>query len=88
MHGMKIVVNNQEFETNPTGINTNIVFMGTVHSGTGLQENVYGFTEEQVIETAKELQKLNSDFNTVHIYGPYDFLCIKREHVGTYFLNG
>jgi hypothetical protein len=45
-------------------------------------------TEEQVIETAKELQKLNPDFNTVHIYGPYDFLCIKREHVGTYFLNG
>ena len=83
---MKIIVNNQEFETNPTGINTNVVFMGTVHSGTGIQENVYGFSIEQVIEVAKKLKKLNSDFNTVHVYSPYDFLCIKREHVGTYFL--
>ena len=83
---MKIIVNNQEFETNPTGINTNVVFMGTVHSGTGIQENVYGFSIEQVIEVANELKKLNSNFNTVHVYGPYDSFCIKREHVGIYFL--
>lgn len=83
---MKISVNDKEFETNPTGMNPNVIFMGTVHSGTGIQENVYGFTTEQVIETAKKLKELNSDFNTVHVYGPYDFLCIKREHVGTYFL--
>lgn len=83
---MKIIINNQEFETNPTGINTNVVFMGTVHSGTGIQENVYGFSIEQVIEVANELKKLNSDFNTVHVYGPYDSFCIKREYVGTYFL--
>ena len=86
MRGMKIIVNNQEFETNPTGINTNVLFMGTVHSGTGIQENVYGFTEQQVLETAKELKKLNSDFNTVHIYGPFDSFCIKREYVGVHFL--
>lgn len=83
---MKIIVNNQEFETNSTGINTNVLFMGTVHSGTGIQENVYGFTEQQVLETAKELKKLNSDFNTVYVYGPFDSFCIKREHVGVHFL--
>lgn len=86
MHYMRIIVNNQEFETNPTGINTNVVFMGTVHTGTGIQENIYGFSIEQIIEVANELKKLNSDFNTVHVYGPYDSFCIKREHVGTYFL--
>ena len=83
---MKIIINNQEFETNPTGINTNVVFMGTVHTGSGVQENIYGFTEQQVIETAKELKKLNPDFNTVHVYGPFDPFCIKREYVSVHFL--
>ena len=77
-----ITINNQQFENNPTGVNPNIVFMGTVHTGTGIQENVYGFTADQVLETAKQLKELNPDFNTVHIYGPYDFLCIKRNYVG------
>lgn len=79
---MAIMIGNQRFENNPTGVNPNTVFMGTVHTGTGLQENVYGFTVEQVVEVAKELKKLNNDFNTVHIYSPYDSLCIKRELVG------
>ena len=83
---MIITVNNQRFETNPTGANTNVVFMGTVHSGTGLQENVYGFSIDQVLYVARELKELNSDFNTVHVYGPYDSFLIKREHIGTYFL--
>ena len=77
-----ITINDQQFENNPTGVNPNTVFMGTVHTGTGIQENVYGFTSDQVVETAKKLKELNNDFNTVHIYGPYNFLCIKREYVG------
>lgn len=77
-----ITINNQQFENNPTGANPNTIFMGTVHTGSGIQESVYGFTKDQVIETAKKLKELNPDFNTVHIYGPYDFLCIKREYVG------
>ena len=77
-----LTIGDKTFNNNPTGIsNTNILFMGTVHTGTGLQEEVYGFTEDQVIETARKLKELNPDFNTVHVYGPYDFLCIKREHV-------
>ena len=77
-----ITINNQQFENNPTGVNPNTVFMGTVHNGAGNQENVYGFTEEQVVETAKKLKEIDSSFNTVHIYGPYGFLCIKREYIG------
>ena len=77
-----ITIGDKTFENNPTGVNTNMVFMGTVHTGSGIQENVYGFTADQVLETAKQLKELNPDFNTVHIYGPYDFLCIKREYVG------
>lgn len=77
-----ITIGDKTFENNPTGVNTNMVFMGTVHTGSGIQENVYGFTADQVLETAKQLKELNPDFNTVHIYGPYDFLCIKRDYVG------
>jgi hypothetical protein len=83
---MKITINNQEFETNPTGINSNLVFLGTVHSGTGKTETVFGFTEQQVIDMAKELQKLNKDFNTVHIYGPCNNGS-KRTYIGVRFLN-
>ena len=77
-----ITIGNKTFENNPTGVNPNVVFMGTVHNGAGNQENVYGFTEAQVVETAKKLREIDPSFNTVHIYGPYDFLCIKREYVG------
>lgn len=82
---MKIIVNNHEFETNPAGVNTDLMFIGTVHSGTGIQENVFGFTEEQVIEIAKELKKLNNDFNTVHIYSPVNKS--ERVYIGIRFLN-
>lgn len=70
-----------DFENNPTGMNTNLVWMGTVHTGTGIQENVYGFNEAQIIETAKKLKELNPDFNTVQIYGPCN-IGSKRTHVG------
>ena len=82
---MKIEINKQTFETNPTGMNEALVFKGTVHSGTGLQENVYGFTENHVIELAEELRKLNKDFTVVHIYSPYD-MDLKRKYVGVKLL--
>ena len=82
---MKIIVNNQEFETNPSGLNTSLLFMGTVHTGTSIQENVYGFSTEQIISFARQLKEANNDFNTVHIYRPCGSDS-SREHVGTYFL--
>ena len=82
---MKIEINNQIFETNPSGLNTNILFMGTVHTGTSIQENVYGFSTEQIISFAKQLKEANNDFNTVHIYGPCNS-DLSRTHIGTYFL--
>ena len=47
-----------------------------------LSECVVEMEDEEVVEVAKELKKLNNDFNIVHIYGPYDVLCFKREFVG------
>ena len=82
---MKITINNQELETNPTGINTNLVFMGTVHDGTK-QLDIYGFNEEQVIALAKQIKSLDSNYNTVHIYGPSN-IGSNRVHVGTKFLD-
>ena len=49
---MAIMIGSQRFENNPTGVNPAMVFMGTVHTGSGIQENVYGFNEDQVVETA------------------------------------
>lgn len=67
---MRITIGDKIFENNPTATNQNLVFMGTVHTGTGIQENIYGFNEQQIIEVAMELKKLNKDFNIVHIWGP------------------
>jgi hypothetical protein len=86
MRGMKIIVNNKKFETNPTGLNTNCIFEGIVYTTNDRKECVYGINEQQVIELARSLKQLDSSFAVVHIYSPYDFLCIKREQVGTYFL--
>jgi hypothetical protein len=83
---MKITINNQELETNPTGINTNLVFMGTVHDGTERQVDVYGFNAEQVIEVARKIKSMDSNYNTVHIYGPSN-IGSNRTHVGTKFLD-
>lgn len=78
---MAIMIGNQRFENNPTGVNPAMVFMGTVHTGSGIQENVYGFNEEQVVETARKLKEINPEFNTVHIYGPEN-IWAPRTYVG------
>lgn len=83
---MKITINNQELETNPTGMNTAMVFMGTVHNGTELQIEVFGFNEEQVIEMAQKVKSLDRDYNTVHIYGPEN-IWAPRTKVGIKFLD-
>lgn len=75
-----IVIKNTTFDNNPTGMNPDLVFMGTVHNGAGAQENVYGFNEEDVIRLAKKLKIIDKDFNTVHIWGPCDGL--KRNYIG------
>lgn len=76
-----IIIGNHIFENNPLGINPSLVFMGTVHNGAGIQENVYGLTEQQVIELAMELKNIKKDFTILHIYGP----CgdnLNREYIG------
>ena len=82
---MKITINNQELETNPTGMNTAVVFMGTVHDGTK-QIEVFGFNEEQVIEMAQKVKLLDRNYNTVHIYGPEN-IWAPRTKVGIKFLD-
>ena len=61
---MRITINNQEFETNPSGINTNIIFKGTVHDGTGRVVDVYGFNEEEIVKLANEVKALDKNYNT------------------------
>ena len=72
-----ITIKETQFDNNPSGMNPNILFMGTVHTGTGIQENVYGFTEDEVIELARKLKELNKDFSIVHIYAPSENLRTK-----------
>lgn len=78
---MIITINNHEFNTNPSGAPKELLFEGTVHTGTGLTEKVYGWTEEEVFTLAGELKQLNKDFNTLHVYSPGE-----RLHIGTLFL--
>ena len=77
---MLILVNNQEFETNPSKLSKELLFKGTVHTGTTVIETVYGTTKDEVISLAYRLKELNKDFNTVHIYNPYG------EYIGVKFL--
>lgn len=67
---MHILVNNQNFETNPSKLSEDLLFKGTVHTGTSITETIYGVTEDEVMFLAKSLKKLNNDFNTVHLYSP------------------
>lgn len=77
---MIICVMNKQFDTNPTGVSENLLLRGTVHTGTGVQENVYGFTESDVLNLAYKLKELNRDFNIVHLYSP------NGEYIGVRFL--
>ena len=80
---MRININNYEFETNPSRMPEDMLFKGSVHTGTSIVETVYGSTEEEVLSLALQLKQLNKDFNTVHIYGPGN----PRIHIGVKFLT-
>jgi len=68
---MRILINNVEVETNPTGCNdTKLLFQGTIHDGSGLTETVYGNCVEDVVNLARFLKTLKKSFNTVHVYTP------------------
>ena len=77
---MHILIGNQEFNINPSGLSTKLLFRGTVHTGTSLVETVYGVTKDEVISLAYQLKELNKDFNTVHLYNP------TGEYIGVKFL--
>lgn len=75
-----IVVGNQEFDNNPSKLPTNLLFKGTVHTGTSIVETIYGVTKDEVVSLAYQLKELNKDFNTVHLYNP------DGEYIGVKFL--
>lgn len=77
---MRILIGNQEFNVNPSGLSTGLLFKGTVHTGTSLVETVYGVTKDEVISLAYQLKELNKNFNTVHLYNS------TGEYIGVKFL--
>lgn len=77
---MKTIINNHEIDTNPSKLPKNLLFKGTVHTGTSIVETVYGNTKEEVLSLAYRLKELNKDFNTVHLYNP------DGEYIGVKFL--
>lgn len=77
---MKVMINNKEFDNNSSKLPINLLFKGTVHTGTSLVEIVYGVTKDEVISLAYQLKELNKDFNTVHLYNP------TGEYIGVKFL--
>ena len=73
----------KSFENNPNGMNTNIQWKGKIHLKYGIDSevSVYGFTQGQVVETALKFKEIEPNATTVEVYGPYDFLCIRRDYV-------
>lgn len=72
-----------QFENNPNGMNTNVQWEGKVYLKYAGEStiSVYGFTQQQVVETALKFKDIEPKAFIVEIYGPYDFLCIRREYV-------
>lgn len=77
---MKIIINNHEIETNPSQLPENLLFKGTVYTGTSITETVYGLSKEEVLSLAYKLKNINKDFNTVHLYSP------EGKYIGVHFL--
>lgn len=78
----------KQFENNPNAVSPNTQFEGLVYLKYASEPciSVYGFTMEQVIEVAKKFQEVEPKAGVVEIYGPYDFLCIRREYVDTHVM--
>ena len=73
----------QQFQNNPNGMNTNIQWKGKILLKYGIDSevSVYGFTQQQVVETALKFKEIEPNATTVEVYGPYDFLGIRRDYV-------
>lgn len=67
---MIIIIKDTDFENNPSHLNEDAAWKGTVHTGSGIMENVYGVSKDHVIELAKCLKNINRDFSFVLVYQP------------------
>lgn len=77
---------NTQFNNNPNGMNELIQWKGEVNTGCYETIEVFGFTEGQIIDVARQFKNLEPKADIVTIYGPADFLGIRREYVRTVLL--
>lgn len=73
----------QQFENNPNGMNTNVQWEGVIYIKYSSEPavKVYGFTQQQLVDIANQFKAIEPNVFNMEIYGPYDFLCIRREYV-------
>lgn len=78
----------QQFDNNPNAITPNTQFEGKVYLKFASEPciSVYGFSQHQVIEVAKKFQEIEPKAGVVEIYGPYDFMGIRRDYVDTHVM--
>ena len=72
-----------QFENNPNGMNTNVQWEGKVYLKYAGEStiSVYGFTQQQVVETALKFKEIEPKAFIVEVYGPMNFLCTHRDYV-------
>ena len=72
-----------QFENNPNCMNTNVQWEGKVHLKYAGESciSVYGFTQQQVVETALKFKEIEPNAFIVEVYGPMNFLCTHRDYV-------
>ena len=72
----------QKFQNNPNGINTNIQWEGKIYVKCSYEPiKVYGFTQQQLVDIAQQFKQIEPNVFNMEVYGPMDFLGIRRDYV-------
>lgn len=69
--------NNINFDNNPNNLSTSVQFMGTIYADTDLLLdkliNVYGISQDQIMELAKQFKQIEPKAVTIELYGTEDW---------------
>lgn len=77
-----------QFENNPNGMNELVQWKGDIvmQGSCWVSASVFGITEGQIMDIARQFKEIEPRAFEVVIYGPTDFLGIRREYVRTTLL--
>lgn len=74
-----IKYNNINFDNNPNDLSTSVQFMGTIYADEDKEllinklVNVYGISQDQIMELAKQFKQIEPKAVTIELYGTEDW---------------